>query len=221
MIDSRARRFLIGATAAMGLFLVVLPLHAQQSKKAQKQTAIPAPLIAVIDFRGAVRVSSAGQSVIRQVNEKHAQFQKEIQDMTAKLEKSRQELSRQRTLLAPEVFKQKRDAFQARAQRYQKTVQQAQKQLDALFAQGMRQVEVTLAKVVRDIATERGVNIVMDAGPGRGLVLFADSQLVITAEARDRLNKVLPDVKINMPTAKQQSAPRGQSQTLRLPNTKP
>jgi Skp family chaperone for outer membrane proteins len=157
---------------------------------------LPVPRIAVIDFQRAVRDSAAGKSVVRQISERHAKFQKEIQATTDQLEQARQELTRQQTILVPEVFQKKRREFQLEAQEYQKNVQQAQRQLDAMLRRGMNTVEVALAKVLRELATELGANIVIDAGPGRGTVLFTDALLIVTKDAIARLDKVLPDVKV-------------------------
>ncbi|MEX2615977.1 MAG: OmpH family outer membrane protein [Alphaproteobacteria bacterium] len=163
------------------------------------ERTLPAAVIAVVDFKRVIRESSAGQSILKQINDRHAGFQKEIQGFTAQLEQARQELARQQSILAPDVFAQKRQEFQGRAQEYQRSVQDAQKKLDTMLRQSMRTVEATLATIVAEVATEMGANLVIDAGLGRGEVLFTDSSLVITDEAKGRLNKALPDVKVVEP----------------------
>ena len=55
------------------------------------------------------------------------------------------------------------------------------------------------------MAKEMGTNLVIDAGPGRGNILFSDSQLVLTEHAKARLNEVLPDIKVVEPPLKQRS----------------
>lgn len=194
-IFDHGRVLATGVTVA-AMFCLAAPVAAQE----KPARILPAPRIAVIDFQRAVRESAAGKSVVRQINERHAKFQKEIQATTNQLERSRQELSRQQTILSPDVFQQKRRAFQLKAQEYQKNVQQAQRQLDRMFRQGLNKVEVALAKVLRDLATELGANIVIDAGPGRGAVLFTDAMLVVTEDAKARLDEVLPDVTVTEPT---------------------
>ena len=188
----RARAALVAAVVYLSF---AAPLAAQQ----EPVRNLPAPRIAVIDFQRAVRESAAGKSVVRQIKERHAKFQNKIQATTNQLEQARQELARQQTILAPEVFQQKRRKFQLEAEEYQKSVQQAQRQLDTMLRQGINKVEVALAKVLRDFATELGANIVIDAGPGRGTVLFTDALLIVTKDATARLDKVLPDVKVTEP----------------------
>ena len=205
------RRACAAIVTAMVFLWSATPLSAQQ----ESVRKLPMPRIAVIDFQRAVRQSAAGKSVVRQINERHAKFQKKIQTTTDQLEQARQELTRQQTILVPQVFQEKRRKFQLEAQEYQKNVQQAQRQLDAMLRQGMTKVEVALAKVLRDLATELGANIVIDAGPGRGTVLFTDALLIVTEDAKVRLDKVLPDVK--MPEPAQLPAGSGAPPTLQIP----
>ncbi len=210
MLNFPYRRFLVIVTAT-AILCFAAPLAAQQ----KPARSLPAPRIAVIDFQRAVRESAAGQSVTRQINERHAKFQKEIQETTNQLEKTRQELTLQQSILAPDVFQNKRREFQLKAQEYQKNVQQAQRQLDRMLRQGMNKVEVALAKVLRDLATELGANLVIDAGPGRGTVLFTDALLIVTEDAKARLNKVLPDVAVTQPI--EQPAAGGAAPRLQVP----
>lgn len=196
MMALHAARAICGAAAL--LFLMGQPSVAQ-TPAPDTVRKLPAPVIAVVDFQRVVRESNAGQSIIKQINQRHAGFQKEIQAITAQLEQARQELSRQQSILAPDVFAQKRQEFQGRAQQYQRSVQDAQKKLDIMLRQSMRTVETALANIVAEVATEMGANLVIDAGLGRGEVLFTDSELVITDDAKARLNNILPDVKVVEP----------------------
>ncbi|MBL4720283.1 MAG: OmpH family outer membrane protein [Alphaproteobacteria bacterium] len=164
---------------------------------------MPAPIIGVIDFSGTVRSSDAGKSVVAQISEQQAAYQKNIQSVTAELEKSRQELARQRTLLDPKVFTDRRRQFQEKARRLQQSVQKVKNQLDASFATGMQEIEIVLAEIVNQVAKENGINIVMNAGRVKGTILFVDSQLVISGEALKRLNKRLPSVDLKLPKVKE------------------
>jgi Skp family chaperone for outer membrane proteins len=192
------RRFALGLFVFFALAITAPVLQAQNSGK-----PIPAPVIGVIDFSQTVRGSEAGKSVIAQINQQHATYQKDIQTVTAELEKSRQELARQQTLLDPKVFNDRRRKFQEKARRLQLNVQKVKKQLDASFATGMREIEIVLAEIINEVAKEKGINIVMNAGRVKGTILFVDSQLVISREALERLNKKLPTMDLKLPTKKE------------------
>lgn len=209
MLDMKIGR--IGAAAAIFVALV-LPVSAAQSQQAEKVPVLPVPVVAVIDFKRAVEESNAGKSVFRQINEHHQRIQKEIAADTADLENSKRQLEQQRAVLAPEAYKQQWRNFQVRVQEYRRGIQAEQKNLDLMLGQSILKVEAKLAVILRTMAQEMGANIVIDAGPGRGSVLFSDSSLVVTAQAMARLNKELPDIKVVAPVVRQDPA----SQTPRL-----
>ena len=194
--------------ASLGAVIVALLLSMAFVAKAQQTggvPALPAPLIAVIDFKRAVEESEAGKSIIRQINERHRRIQKEIAADTTALEESKRKLEQQRAILAPDAFKQRWRDFQMRVQEYRQGIQREQKKLDLMLGQSILQVEARLAEILRAIAREIGSNLVIDAGPGRGNILFSDSQLVLTEQAKARLNEVLPDIKVVEPPLKQRS----------------
>src|SRR3546814_3680013 len=55
-------------------------------------------------------------------------------------------------------------------------------------------VEQALVAILKEIAKERGINMIINASRGQGVVLFADNSLVITDVAREKLDKRLPAV---------------------------
>lgn len=212
MIDINIGRI---GTAAAFFVALVLAAPAAQSQKAEKTPVLPTPVVAVIDFKRAVEESNAGKSIIRQINEHHQRIQKEIAADTADLENSKRRLEQQRAVLAPEAYKQQWRSFQVRVQEYRRGIQAEQKKLDLMLGQSILKVEAKLAVLLRNMAQEMGANIVIDAGPGRGSVLFSDSSLVVTTQAMARLNKILPDIKVEEPVMQQ--APADQAPRLQVP----
>lgn len=212
MIDSKFGRISAAAAIAISLSFQISAASAQQPAALP---VLPAPVIAVIDFKRAVEESTAGQSVIRQINERHERIQKEIANDTALLETDKRQLDQQRAVLAPDIFKQRLREFQIRVQKYRRDVQSEQKMLDLMLGQSILKVEVELAKILRDMAQEMGANIVMDAAPNRGNILFSDSKLVVTAQATQRLNQVMPDIKVVEPILKQR--PTQHTPRLKVP----
>jgi outer membrane protein len=195
-------------TVSLGAAIVASLLFAPFVANGQQTGGLPAPpapIIAVIDFKRAVEESEAGKSIIRQINDRHRRIQKEIAADTTALEETKRELEQQRAVLAPEAFKQRWRDFQMRVQEYRQGIQREQKKLDLMLGQSILQVEARLAEILRAMAREIGSNLVIDAGPGRGNILFSDSQLVLTEQAKARLNEVLPDIKVVEPPLKQRS----------------
>lgn len=202
----------LGAAIVASLLFAPFVVNGQQTGGLP---ALPAPIIAVIDFKRAVEESEAGKSIIRQINDRHRRIQKEIAADTTALEETKRELEQQRAVLAPEAFKQRWRDFQIRVQEYRQGIQREQKKLDLMLGQSILQVEARLAEILRAMAQEIGSNLVIDAGPGRGNILFSDSQLVLTEQAKARLNEVLPDIKVVEPPLKQRS--NRQTPRLQIP----
>lgn len=159
---------------------------------------VPGAIIAVVDFSRIVRDSEAGRDVRAQTDAQRTAYQAEIQEFQNELEKARQELSRQQTILSPEAFNRKRKTYEQRARELQKTVQQRKQDLDQRFGQSMRVVEEEVAKILRELATERKINLIMNAARG-GVVVFAEGDLVITDEVINRLNQRLQTVPLPPP----------------------
>ena len=212
MIDINIGRIVAAAALA---FSLVFQISSAKSQQPATLPALPAPVVAVIDFKRAVEDSTAGQSIIRQINERHARIQKEIANDTAVLEADKRQLDQQRAVLAPDIFKQRWREFQIRVQKYRRDIQTEQKKLDLMLGQSILKVEAELAKILRDMAHEMGANIVVDAGPNRGNILFTDSKLVVTAQATQRLNQILPDIEVVEPVLQQR--PVQQTPRLKVP----
>ncbi len=212
MIDINIGRIVAAAALA---FSLVFQISSANSQQPATLPALPAPVVAVIDFKRAVEDSTAGQSIIRQINERHARIQKEIANDTAVLEADKRQLDQQRAVLAPDIFKQRWREFQIRVQKYRRDIQTEQKKLDLMLGQSILKVEAELAKILRDMAHEMGANIVVDAGPNRGNILFTDSKLVVTAQATQRLNQILPDIEVVEPVLQQR--PVQQTPRLKVP----
>lgn len=173
-------------------------VSAQQEQPPAKAT-VPAPVIAVIDFQRVVRRSLAGKSVRQQIDARQAVFQDEVKKIQQKLEKARVELSERPANMTDDEFEKKRKDMRKRVADLQSLVQRRKRELDQVFNAGMRQVDLALVEVLKDLAEEQGINLILNAGRGRGLVLFAENRIVVTEEALRRLDERLPRVELTKP----------------------
>jgi Skp family chaperone for outer membrane proteins len=181
-----------GRVLAFGLFLIITGFDIPPVRAEQMQP----PVIAVIDFQRIVRASIAGKFVRQQVDKRHATFQSEIRKLQLMLERDRAELRQGKSNLTPAEFKKKRHAYEKNTDQLQRLVQTRKRHLDSLYVEGMRKVELTLIAVMRELATERKINIILNATRGQGVVLFADNKIVLTSEALTRLDKKLPTLEL-------------------------
>lgn len=175
--------------------------RAQDKKPETPPTAMPTPVVAVIDFQLVVKESAAGKSVRNQIDTRQAEFQAEIKPLQQELESVRAELGNRIAGIGEAEYATKRKAIRERVNELQRIIQERKRQLDEMFNNGMRQVDLALVDVLKELAEERGINLILNAGRGRGLVLFAENQIVITEEALRRLDARLPKVELTKPEA--------------------
>lgn len=182
------------------LFALVAPIggaFGQQAADDKKpDAALPQAVVGVIDFQRVVKESAAGRSVRDQMDTRRTTLQKEIKSIRQELETARSALSTREPGLSEAEFSEKRQAMRKRVGELQGIVQSRKREMDAMFNYGMGQIDIALIAILKELAEERGINLILNAGRGRGLVLFAEKRIVITDEALRRLNARLPTVEL-------------------------
>lgn len=188
---------LFAAVALLWIAAPVSGVFAQQAAEEKKaDTALPKAIVGVIDFQRVVKESSAGQSVRAQMDTRRNKLQEEIKSIREELEAARSALSTREPGLSEAEFSAKRQAMRKRVGELQGIVQSRKREMDAMFNYGMGQIDIALIAILKELAEERGINLILNAGRGRGLVLFAEKRIVITDEALRRLNARLPTVEL-------------------------
>ena len=203
----------IAGAAALTAALLPFQAGAQQKPAAQPAPAAPAaaaapqqpaakpgeplksPVVAVVDVQRIMQESSASKGIQKAIESQRDSYQKEIQTLEDKLQNAENELRKQQTVLAPDAFATKRRDFEKQVADVQRTVQERKRTLDTAFNEAMTNVQKTMLEIVQDIADERGANVVI---PRNLLVLFA-SNLDVTENVLERLNKQLPTVAVTIP----------------------
>lgn len=160
------------------------------AKPAQAADALPAPMVIVIDYTDVIRNSTAGKAVLAQRDKLVADFQSEVSREEQKLRDDEKELARQQSTLSREGFQEKYRAFQQKVQNLQKHAQERRKAIDDAFNVAMTALQKELVKVVDEIATEKGANLVLL----KSQVFLHEPKFEITGTAVDRLNGRVPSV---------------------------
>lgn len=168
---------------ALWLLSAMAPLAAQ---------SLPPAVAAVIDYQRVMREAKAAQSIRNQVEARRALYQEEIAAEEQRLLEADRELARQRSILAPEAFAERRKAFEEDVARVQRFVQERRQQLDDVSAMALGEVREAVIQVVGELAERRGFNLVL---PSAGVLLFSP-QIEITDEVLDELDAGLPDVRV-------------------------
>ncbi len=169
-----------------------------QSKAKSKDTnniiniAVP---FAILDVQRILRDAKAVKSIREQIAAFGVKFETEIEKEREKLRKANQELARQRTILAPEVFAEKRREFEQRVVDVQRIVQKRQRDLDKSRATALSKVNKTYVAIVKKLASERELLMILR----KVQTAYANPDLDLTNEVLAILDKKQPTVNVDNP----------------------
>jgi outer membrane protein len=177
-------RFLAVVASAIYFACAVVPASAQGL-----------PGVAIIDVQRLQRDAAASKSIKAQLEKQFAVHQQEITKQENELRSAEQELSRQRTLISPEAFAERRRQFETKVANLQRDVQNRKRELDKSELAAQRTVEQALADIVQQLVTERKLTLVLS----KNQTIFAAPEFDMTEEVMKRLNAKLPSVKVPPP----------------------
>jgi len=184
-----------GAAVALGLtVLSPLPAHSQQ---------LPAPVIVSVDVQQILRDSLVAKDVQAQMSQRTERYTKEVTDQENELQKTQEELEKERSTLVPDAFNTKMRDFQRRYDALDNRVQATRQALQQSYNDAMTKVENTALQIISDIAAERKANLVV----AKAAVLFEAPELDITQEVIKRLDVKLPQVQLAAPLVAPSTAP--------------
>ena len=152
--------------------------------------------VAVVDHKLITRESIAAKGLRNLIEKRYQRYQAEIKDAQNALEKASEELKLQSATLDADQLKKRRAEIRQQATELSRILQSRKSELDQLFNRGMAQIDDVLNKILRKMAKERGINMFINATKSRRIVLFIDTNLVLTNEALERLDKMLPKVEL-------------------------
>jgi Skp family chaperone for outer membrane proteins len=148
------------------------------------------PVFAIIDVQKVLRESIAVKSLSREIEERKGQYQGELRKKEAALREADQELARQRSILSAGVYAQKRGELEQKVATHQREARKRKRGLEQLFASGMTKVRNELTKIAKEIAEERGLDLILS----KATVVIVKPKFEITKEAVIQLNARLPEV---------------------------
>ena len=192
----------IGVLLAVLVFAV--PVQAQQKSQPEKAEptkpeqleTIPIQIpFAVLDVQKILRNAKAVKNIRDQITAYGTNFEKEIDKERNELRKANQELSRQRTILAPEAFSEKRREFEKRVVEVQRLVQQRQRELEKSRGTAMLLVNKSYIEIIANLAEEQNLAMIIR----KNQTAYAAPTLDVTNLVLARLDKKLPTVKVDKP----------------------
>jgi outer membrane protein len=194
---------LVGILLLIGLVLVFpdrstlaqTPAAQRAPAAAPRGGPIPQPVIGVVNMALIQEQASAMKSIRDQMQKEEGSFRTELEQREKELRTADQDLQQQRTLLSADAFAERRRKFEQQAGESQRYMAARKRQLDAAFSEGMRQVDGALAAIFREVAAERGLNLIIP----RNVLMLADESLDVTDDVKRRLDGRLKTVAIKLP----------------------
>ena len=122
---------------------------------------LPPTVAAVIDYQRIIREAAAARSISEQIEARRKAYQEEISKEEQRLHEADKAFAKQRSLLTPEAFAEKRREFEQEVAEVQRLVQERRRALDSASAEALDEVKSALIEVVTSIAEERGFNLVL------------------------------------------------------------
>jgi outer membrane protein len=171
--------------------------------QAQAQQTPPAPAAApatptalsilVVDVQSLLQNSKSAKMVRQQIEQKRAEYAKEISQEEQTLRQERDALQRQQASLSAEQLNQKGRDFQQKVNELDKSVQSKRQALERSNAEALEKIQGAMLKIITELAKDRKANLVFQRSE---LVLF-DQAFDVTDEVLHKLDEQLPTLTVN------------------------
>lgn len=150
--------------------------------------------LAVVDVQKLMSESKAAQSIQGQIKTYREKFLGEMSKKEQTLRDAEKSLAGQRSTLSAEAFAEKKKAFEKQLLDAREYAQKKKRALDAAATQGLQKLESELVKVVKAIASEKNLQMVIS----KQSVVLGDNGLDISDDAMKRLNAAVSDIKLEV-----------------------
>ena len=191
------RRFLTNYTKAAyvgGAFLMAIavgvsaPVHAQGA---------PGTVIGFVNLQEVGQKAKAAIGAGEKIDTYRTTVEGQIRAQEDALRQEEQALGRRRSILAPDAFRAEETKFREKVELAQRQFQQIGRQLQQATVEAQQIINEQMSKIIRDIAVEQGINIVLN----QGQVTFVQplDQFDITDAVIARMDEVLPEISVNLP----------------------
>ena len=156
-------------------------------------TSVDGPVIAVLDVQQVLRRAVAAKRIRKVMEARRIKFEEEISEERLQLQGEENQLRKQSTILSPAVMNNKRRVLENKVSDLRRKAEQKRGILNRAFNGATRELRQEIAKVLADLMKERNITITL----ARKAVLVFDQRLNVTEEVLKRLDKNLPNLKID------------------------
>lgn len=164
------------------------------SAAVQAQEKIPNASIAVVDVTHILIESNTWKNAKKEMEGSVGAVQQDINVKRDALKVQAEELKRQQTILAPDVFQQKAKEIQRQQRSLQREAQVSNAKINDVLNQVRGRLRGVIVKLAATVAAEKKMNIGFD----RANVIFFDNGMDITDEVLKRFNASKTKVEITV-----------------------
>lgn len=175
---------LMGIAAMISLALPAFAADAAQS-------------FGVIDMNKVMQTTDAAKEIFSQLEGKRKEYQTNISKEEESLRAAEQAIIKQKDTLSKEAFDKKRNEFEEKVISGQKLVQDRKRILDQAFNSSMMALRNAAAKVVADVAKEKGFSAVFT----QDAVMISTPDMDITDVVIERMNKSVKKIPVDWSAA--------------------
>jgi Skp family chaperone for outer membrane proteins len=186
------KRLSCAAALAFAVLSVAGSSYAAPAPAAGSAEVPPAPSLLIVDTEKVLAESKAMKGLQSQVEGQQQGLQKEFAKKQEDLRSAEAELRKEQGTIANDAFQDKVHAFEKRVAEVQRDAASRKQSLEQGFNESLGKVKRALVEVVRDIASERHANMVLQAAP----FMIFDPSYDASADALRRLDQKLPSVQL-------------------------
>ncbi|MEH6402176.1 MAG: OmpH family outer membrane protein [Sneathiella sp.] len=186
-------RNLFSAALLAGIFTVggIMPHGFFEASAAEK---FPVAKAAVVDVNQVLNTSKVWKDAEVKMKGRVADVQKEINVKRDALKVKADELKRQQTILAPDVFQQKAKIIGEGQRALQREAQVSNAKVREVLNKVRARLKGVIVQIAAKVASENGMNIGFD----RNNVIFFDDAMDITKEVLKRFNASKTKIEITV-----------------------
>lgn len=201
MMKSARFWVILAGLSVLGMFPAGSTWAQTQKPKAAPAAPIVRPLpphgtqLVFIDQTEIEQGATAFRGLLAERDKMAGALQADINRMEKELRSSDEELNKQRTVLSPDAYTQKRRDLDKRFADAQQSVQARRRDIDQAVGDAYNKVMKQVFEIVSDLVRENDYKVVLE----RKVVVVAESSLDISGEVIGRLNKKMPSVAVATP----------------------
>jgi outer membrane protein len=149
--------------------------------------------LGVVDMNKIMQSTDAAKGIFDELEGKRKEFQAQIAQEEESLRNAEKEIVKKKDSLSKDEFDSKRKEFEDKVAGAQKLVQERKKTLDQAFNSSVQNLRVQAAKIVADIARDKGLAAVLT----QDAVILAEPEMDITDQVVAQMNAKVKKIPVD------------------------